>query len=303
MKSRSWIFLALAAAAAGALWWLLQEAAAGRAMAGAAGTAGRLDEASTVAAEPIARAAAEPDPSSSAAGRQAVQESSGPAGSEATPTPPTAGTLGYGSLYGVLYAAEGAEMVGHRLLFSSEDHNLPARSVTTGDHGSYLATGLAAGFWQIYYLGPADGTGSAGGSLAAVAEVVADHALPFDVVLEGGRSLSGYLKVPEVDGLGLRLELRPIGLLQLTAYCVAVTRNAFDAPPPPPQPGSASPEDDLPPAPQVSGAFRMAGLLPGRYRLRLLLDADGMVFLDREIDLSEGDLILEESLKVEDFLR
>lgn len=201
-----------------------------------------------------------------------------------------------GSLYGALFGVQGEEMCRHRLLFSPEERNLPAVTVLTDARGRFESGPLAAGWWKIRYLGPGDQPATSGGTVLAIAEVVADHSLPFDLMLAGERRLTGSLKMPEIDGLALRLELIPWGQVDAVATAVAVTHN-------PKAVAEDTERSDAPKHPDPpSGAFRMEGLEAGRYRLRILFDTEGRIALEMEVDLSADDVKIDRSFRLEDFL-
>ncbi len=196
-----------------------------------------------------------------------------------------------GSVVGHVSSAEsGQPLVRHWLVFSNQE--LGQHRVLTGPDGFYQVDDLTPGLWDVGYSGPAESSGLSGFLLQGRVEVFANFVSEFSIEIQG-RSLSGkFLRTDAHDGATLFLELRTIwdpeavvASVQATTYHSALFVQAEHP---------ELLEEDLPNS--ELGAFRLHGLLPDIYELRIVFGEDPEsrqpYYLKQEVDLLQGDVDL-----------
>lgn len=203
----------------------------------------------------------------------------------------------YGSIYGTLYDTRGEVLAGRAVRFRRESGY--SRMVWSDEGGAYEVEDVPVGSFAAYYVGKTYGSNDSG-VLFGELEVLPNQAALFDFVLTDERILSGHLTVPETDGVTLRLELRSVwNDERILADGIAVTKLA-PAEPPDEDPRMWPLEQEA----QASGLFRMEGLAADRYVLRIIVGTDPegrSIYLEREIDLTTGDVTLDEAFTFQDF--
>ena len=206
----------------------------------------------------------------------------------------------FGSIYGSIYDPRG-ELLGRRAVrFEHAAMGGFSRFVWSDENGAYELEEVPVGSWDAFYVGK-----TFGGNRCSVAfgkvEVLENQAAIFDFVLTEERILEGHLTVPEQDGILLQLELRSAwDDERIVAQGMAVT-NLAEPLPPDEDPRMWENERES----QASGLFRMEALSADRYVLRIVLgkDTEGRsIYLEREIDLTAGDVTLDEAFTYDDFV-
>lgn len=196
-----------------------------------------------------------------------------------------------GSVVGHVSSAEsGQPLVRHGLVFSNQ--KLGQRRVLTGPDGFYQVDDLAPGAWEVSYSGPAKSSDLSGFLRQGSVEVFANFVSEFSIEIQG-RSLSGkFLRVGAHDGATLFLELRTlwdpeeiVASVEATTYHSALKVQAEHP---------ELTEEDLPNS--ELGAFRLHGLLPDIYELRIVFGKDPEskepYYLKQEVNLLRGDVNL-----------
>lgn len=204
----------------------------------------------------------------------------------------------YGSIYGTVYDPRGGALARRAVRFTREDGY--SRTVWSDKGGAYEIEAVPVGSFDAYYVGKTYG-GNGSGVLFGKLDVLQNQAAIFDFVLIDERVLSGHLTVPETDGVLLRLELRSAwDDERILADGVAISR-VVEQEPPDENPAMWPLEQEA----QASGLFRMEGLSADRYVLRIIVgtDTEGhSIYIEREIDLTTGDVTLDEAFTYQDFV-
>lgn len=233
-------------------------------------------------------------------------------GGAAPPEPPAPGT---GSVVGSVLDLDGDPLAFHGVGFVRRGPAASAREAYSREDGTYAVEGLAHGTWTAVHYGR-DLTGVRSASVHGEVEVLPGRAVGFDFQLAGTRVLEGGFRLgdDELSQLGrdssltCELELWTASeprVLVAWAECSTApehVRRGMRLPPetsgaPPPEGAS----DDAPGPVWGTGDFRIEGLPPGSYVLRVTApatvrdDATGEalpLWLEREVDLVAGDLRL-----------
>ena len=155
---------------------------------------------------------------------------------------------------------------------------------------------LRVGTWTVFFFGTPSDLTPRGSRLAAVrvgeVEIFANLHSPFDIVLEGNRRLSGAFAMSDIPGGMIELELTPEWAVDsVSASGWVITPIAKEGKEVGGERGEPR-ERRL-----VPGQFTFEGLMPSVYRLKITFGHDTEsgeeLFLERTIDLSDGDVSLE----------
>ena len=207
-----------------------------------------------------------------------------------------------GSITGMVLGRDREPLSRHRVGFreAGDPHGGQRLQTLSDGLGQYTLERIPVGEWSALHLGDArDDWSRNAETLVGTVHVVESRVTVFDVVLPGDRCLSGAITLADDPLAALQLELRSCedpGSLVAAGWAS-----------PEPDDGPPSPEEERrderdtrseePTERRPAGGFRFCGLAPGCYSLRVILGKEvstGEIhYLERELDLSEGDVSLE----------
>jgi hypothetical protein len=204
----------------------------------------------------------------------------------------------YGSVSGMIFDALGVPSSGAKVAFSFGADIVADRTrrAVSDDLGFYELPRLRVGTWTVFFFGTPSDLTPRGSRLAAVrvgeVEIFANLHSPFDIVLEGNRRLSGAFAMSDIPGGMIELELTPEWAVDsVSASGWVITPIAKEGKEVGGERGEPR-ERRL-----VPGQFTFEGLMPSVYRLKITFGHDTEsgeeLFLERTIDLSDGDVSLE----------
>ncbi|MEW6071078.1 MAG: hypothetical protein AB1726_00605 [Planctomycetota bacterium] len=274
-------------------------------------------------------------PDGSPRSRVAVGEEEERGAADANPGEATTEAAKFGSIAGGIYDFYGEPLPGRTVLFlgSGAEHLLLEREIRAraDEEGQYVAEKVPVGIWKAgfqeepAFIAPQDRNEPIA-RLVGEVEVFADQRTIFDVYLPGDRQVSGQFLVVSGKGSenprprdGTYLEVEILAKWRSNQVVGRALSVSYEIPPWDDRPGPevlrelaeqvkagfhvdgwGEPE---PPA-YRNGGFAFTGLEPEVYLLRIWMDRRGGFYLEREVDLVEGDVDLPaEEVTTEDFVR
>ncbi len=246
--------------------------------------------------------------SGSAVNREPDPASHPPKQPETSPTQTPTNPIGFGTIGGSVFDRNGKPLARHRVAFcAGKDINFSERVTALSDeNGYFLLEHVPAGRWHAVYIGPDVELFPSVLEFGPI-EVQPDRLISFNFYLDGDRTLTGKLTLSEedlrelggsiTDEIHLQLELRAKWdsdtiVARGVASTSLETHSKIDK--------ASVGKSDLPNGHGASGKFRMSGIVPGVYTLRIIVGQSKNsrtgkmmdLYLEREVDLFEGDLEL-----------